>query len=568
MIATREEVAELYVAFFLRAPDANGLDFWVGSGMSAEMISASFFDQPETKEKYPDSMINSEFIDTIYRNMFDHGPDVEGALYWDGELKSGNITRANMILAIANGALGSDNDMLENKTEVGIYFADAGINDQGRALAIMTGVTSDYTTVIVAEAQVDVWADDVASYILKTIRDEYVGTEGDDVIKGVTDNSGTTYQGIDSIDGGSGNDRLSITELDEIIYTTKTTQAASVKNIEILEVKDNHKGDSAYSVDLTYYDMSVAKVISGGTSTNTAFGTGVAGQNFDNVVAELKITKSVAAKTTVTYEVGTTVGKSDMMDITMAAAEGTLQSVFTNGIENFTIHAGSGNLSINDSDTYHLNQIIIDGAGSIAMTSSRSTVTTIDASEATGSIVVGTGLFNIVSGTTYSGGSGTDDVTASRGNDRVSGHAGNDKLNGGNGNDEISGGLGVDTLRGGEGQDKFNFANSGDTGITRATADHIMDFSSGSDKIDFGSLAAGSSDTFDPYNALARNFSEALLAANEALSHKNTLIYSFHSDGIDGYLFVDNNGDHLVDEVIVLSGLTRVDSMTYGDIVG
>lgn len=52
--ATDESVAGLYVATFDRAPDGAGLDYWVEeSNLSLEGIAESFFDQPETKEKYP-----------------------------------------------------------------------------------------------------------------------------------------------------------------------------------------------------------------------------------------------------------------------------------------------------------------------------------------------------------------------------------------------------------------------------------------------------------------------------------------------------------------------------------
>ena len=54
MAVTREQVAELYVATFNRAPDAEGLDYWVNaSGLTIEGIAQSFFDQPETQAKYP-----------------------------------------------------------------------------------------------------------------------------------------------------------------------------------------------------------------------------------------------------------------------------------------------------------------------------------------------------------------------------------------------------------------------------------------------------------------------------------------------------------------------------------
>jgi len=86
-IATRENVAKLYVAFFGRAADALGLNYWVnGSGLSLEEISASFFDQAETQEKYPIELSKESFVATIYRNLFNREPDRTGLDYWVDEL--------------------------------------------------------------------------------------------------------------------------------------------------------------------------------------------------------------------------------------------------------------------------------------------------------------------------------------------------------------------------------------------------------------------------------------------------------------------------------------------------
>ena len=59
---TQENVTKLYVAFFGRAPDQAGLNYWVtNSGLSLEGITQSFFDQQETKDKYG-NVENAAFI--------------------------------------------------------------------------------------------------------------------------------------------------------------------------------------------------------------------------------------------------------------------------------------------------------------------------------------------------------------------------------------------------------------------------------------------------------------------------------------------------------------------------
>lgn len=156
---TQKNTAELYIAFFDRAPDANGLEYWINSGLSIEQISESFFYQDEAQKKYPDSLTNEEFITTIYQNLFEHEPDNEGLQYWVNELDKGTITRTFSILAIINGALGDDKIILQNKTEVGLYFAENGLNDTEQARAVMEGVSVDAQSVEDAKAMIDAFVD-------------------------------------------------------------------------------------------------------------------------------------------------------------------------------------------------------------------------------------------------------------------------------------------------------------------------------------------------------------------------------------------------------------------------
>ena len=63
--ATHDNVIELYTATFDRAPTTEGLNYWLTSNLSIEEIAQSFFDQPETQEKYPEGFSDVDFINTI-----------------------------------------------------------------------------------------------------------------------------------------------------------------------------------------------------------------------------------------------------------------------------------------------------------------------------------------------------------------------------------------------------------------------------------------------------------------------------------------------------------------------
>ncbi|MEA3492704.1 MAG: DUF4214 domain-containing protein [Campylobacterota bacterium] len=140
----RESVVKLYIATFDRAPDADGLEYWLNdSKLTLEEIAQSFFDQKETKALYPEDYSNERFIEAVYRNLFNRSGDKAGVAYWLTELDSGSISRDIFILAVINGALGDDAVILDNKTIVGLAFANAGMNDIDDARDIMSGITAD-----------------------------------------------------------------------------------------------------------------------------------------------------------------------------------------------------------------------------------------------------------------------------------------------------------------------------------------------------------------------------------------------------------------------------------------
>jgi len=62
-------------------------------------------------------------------------------------LESGRVHRSIFILAVINGALGKDTDVLENKTIVGLAFAKAGRDSLEEAKKIMVNITGDIRSV-------------------------------------------------------------------------------------------------------------------------------------------------------------------------------------------------------------------------------------------------------------------------------------------------------------------------------------------------------------------------------------------------------------------------------------
>ena len=80
-----EDLTEMYVAYFNRAPNAVGLDYWASrltEGMTLQDIAKSFFAQPETMATYPSDMPVTDFVTQVYHNVLGRAPDASGLNYW------------------------------------------------------------------------------------------------------------------------------------------------------------------------------------------------------------------------------------------------------------------------------------------------------------------------------------------------------------------------------------------------------------------------------------------------------------------------------------------------------
>jgi len=152
-----DNITILYIATFNRAPDKDGIDYWVNnSGLNNEEIAKSFFDQPETQEKY-EKYDTHNFVKAVYNNLFNRDPDKTGWEYWENELNSSNIPKSSFILAVINGALGDDIQILANKQKVGLIFEEKGINDIQKAREIMKNISADPASVDEALAIINEW---------------------------------------------------------------------------------------------------------------------------------------------------------------------------------------------------------------------------------------------------------------------------------------------------------------------------------------------------------------------------------------------------------------------------
>ena len=173
---------------------------------------------------------------------------------------------------------------------------------------------------------------------------------------------------------------------------------------------------------------------------------------------------------------------------------------------------------------------------------------------------------------TLTKGIGGLNIAGNAGNDTITGTSGNDTIASGGGTDTITGGAGVDTMTAGGGTDTFVIA-SGHAGTSAATIDHIVSFTSGTDKIKTG-LAASLTNYVEVADAdYGDDYSAVLAAANTALN--GTVLFAFvgDTDAADagaavptGYLFWDIDADGTADYGVELVG-KQAATFAMGDII-
>jgi serralysin len=211
--------------------------------------------------------------------------------------------------------------------------------------------------------------------------------------------------------------------------------------------------------------------------------------------------------------------------ITLSSATLNLTNAqFTNGFSTSSTLSGTGTITITMSPG--------DVFFATGMTASPGSVINFIITGSTGIDVIKANLN--VTNTINSG----DDVDQIRGGSQV------DTINGGNGNDKIMGLGGADVLTGGAGADQFRYLFTTDSG-TGANADAILDFVSGSDKLDFRTLDA------DPFTAgrQALTFIGTLAFVNNGIPQVR-----FADLGADLGVFVDLDGNGTADMAMLLVG--------------
>ncbi len=175
-----EALSAIYIGYFERAADPEGLDFWsavyTSQALSLTEVATDFASQPEALDAFdflsnPSSTSANDFITQVYLNLFNRPPDPAGRKFWSDVLQQrigddSGVDIGQIILEIVGGAQnsteGNDLTTIQNKIEVAVYWTDAAEqaevdyqNDapaRASANVIIADVTDDRNSVDSAKA--------------------------------------------------------------------------------------------------------------------------------------------------------------------------------------------------------------------------------------------------------------------------------------------------------------------------------------------------------------------------------------------------------------------------------
>jgi hypothetical protein len=154
-----DQVQEMYVAYYSRPGDPDGVDFWVSelsnSGGDLTAIIEKFGNSAEYNDRF-DSQSESELINNIYVNLFGRDADEPGLLFYLDALQRGEMTLASIALNVSDGvaAGGIDANIVSNKIaaatayteEVAEQNANYGNDQIAAAVALIASVDDTQTS--------------------------------------------------------------------------------------------------------------------------------------------------------------------------------------------------------------------------------------------------------------------------------------------------------------------------------------------------------------------------------------------------------------------------------------
>lgn len=397
-------ITQLYIGYFGRAPEPEGLEFWINAlegGFPIQEAAQDFASQAETLAQYPyledpDISDLGSFLTDVYNNLFGRQPDAAGLAFWTEAIESG-LPIGTAIHDIVNGAQGDDINILENKVDLALRWTDLANNETNFELTPGGIASSRAALALVTADLASVGPQGVARNALDSFFNDAPNLS-------ITSTANSLSEGADT------SSRIQVAEItitdDDLGQNTLSLSGSDAGLFEI-------EGNKLFLKAGTQLDFETAAQLDVivGVDDPTIGSTPDDSSSFS-----LEITDVVEAPADPVQRVDRSGSTSDEV-ITLTGSSPTV------------IKSGSGNDSITAGD----------GPNNI------------DAGDGNNSVTTGSGSDTIATGSgsdTVSSGSGNDTITIGDGDDAVHAGGGADLIIAGNGggDDFIDGGSGADTV--------------------------------------------------------------------------------------------------------------------------
>ncbi len=412
-------VQQAYVSFFGRPADPDGQTFWADAIESGAETLATLFAafEASTEGQQFVGQDNDVIINDVYMNALGRAYDATAdGTFWLDALTSGAETKASVTLAILIGATtGDDAAAVANKVSAADQMTAAVTQAQYDTVKAdletqITAVTSDVATVATAVTAAQTAIDAVVdpgtpgtTFTLTTSADTFAGTDNDDTFTGVF-GSGTaadnTLSAGDSVNGGAGNDTLSLTAIGNT-----PSAAIATTNVETISIRD--VAGANLNAVLIDNDPTIAFTSTLDAQTSTV----------NN--ASLASTFSLAGQGDLTVDFLSTAGTADTAQVAVAGTGSATNSVAvnvsdTNTVEAVTVATSGTNFATITGGTAAA-KVTVTGDGTNTLAITGASTLEVDASAATGATNFNMGTTLSVGDNIKGGTNSGDELTATIG---------------------------------------------------------------------------------------------------------------------------------------------------------
>lgn len=238
-VEMQNQVSELYITFFGRAPDAEGMGHWVqalANGATVEEIGTAFANSPEFVSNYG-GLTPAEAINKFYQNTLGRDADSAGLEYWENLIVNQGVSFATVAYSIVNTAFAGEGNpnvnqddvaLVNNKVTIAKYFSlTLASNDFALAQTAFVGVDTTQESVDRKEAELDAEVNAGTTYTLTTNIDNFTGTSANNLFTAAPG----TWTILDDINGGGGTNTFEVSAATALAAPTGIT----VENMQIVE---------------------------------------------------------------------------------------------------------------------------------------------------------------------------------------------------------------------------------------------------------------------------------------------------------------------------------------------